>query len=69
MNLTRVTITALLNKGLKENPYTYKMSLSDTSDVISNLKFIGLIEKHCKINVSNLSLQPIGPMTKFNRRY
>jgi hypothetical protein len=45
------------------------MSILDSSDVVSNLKFIGLIGKHQKINISNLSLQPVGPLTKFKRTF
>lgn len=69
MEYASIISSSLMNNILKKNTSLYKMSLSDNSEIISNLKFIGLIEKHYKINVSNLSLQPVGPYTKFNRTF
>ena len=59
----------IANSLLKGTQTRYKMSLEKDTEVVSNLKFIGKIRKHYKINTSNLSLQPNNTITKLKRTF
>ena len=48
---------------------SYRVELASDNEIISHLKFIGLIKKYNKINITTLTLQPIGPITKIKRTF
>jgi hypothetical protein len=48
---------------------SYRVELAGDNEIISHLKFIGLIKKYNKINITTLTLQPIGPITKIKRTF
>ena len=66
--LTATKLAIKLFSTLKDDQYQTDMDAT-TSDVVSKLKFIGLIQKGEKINVRSMCVQPDTFITRFSRTF